>query len=153
MLLIRRMMSGTYAHPEFNDTPDYVRTHSNKVQIHAMGVETEPKRRFIPSKWERQKVMKIVKGIREGRIKINEKKEPKQEEYLLWGDDNTTGEEQGKGKGPPSIQAPKLTLPGHNASVETVDNRCIWNVNFLKKYLLHRNSMLEVCKMNYITFK
>ena len=116
MLLIRRMMSGTYAHPEFNDTPDYVRTHSNKVQIHAMGVETEPKRRFIPSKWERQKVMKIVKGIREGRIKINEKKEPKQEEYLLWGDDNTTGEEQGKGKGPPPIQAPKLTLPGHNAS-------------------------------------
>ena len=44
------------------------------------------------------------------------KKEPKQEEYLLWGDDNTTGEEQGKGKGPPPIQAPKLTLPGHNAS-------------------------------------
>ena len=116
MLLIRRMMSGTYAHPEFNDTPDYVPIHSNKIQIHAMGVETEPKRRFIPSKWERQKVLKIVKGIREGRIKINEKKEPKQEEYLLWGDDNTTGVEQGKGKGPPSIQAPKLTLPGHNAS-------------------------------------
>ena len=116
MLLIRRIMSGSYAHPEFNDTPDYVRTHTHTVQVHAMGVETEPKRRFIPSKWERQKVLKIVKGIREGRIKINEKKPPKQEEYLLWGDDNTTGVEQGQGKGPPPIQAPKLALPGHNAS-------------------------------------
>ena len=117
LTLIRNVMKGNFAHPEFNDTPDYVPLHSNNVQIHAMGSENEPKRRFIPSKWERKRVMKIVQGIKEGRIKINEEKKPKPEAYLLWGDDNTTGDGAGRGnKAPPRLPPPKPELPGHNAS-------------------------------------
>jgi ribosome biogenesis protein ERB1 len=115
MQLIRNVMKGNYAHPEFNDTPDYVPIHSHKVQVHAMGSEDEPKRRFVPSKWERKRVMKIVAGIKSGRIKINEEKQPKPEAFLLWGDDNTTGEDSNR-KGPPRLPPPKPELPGHAAS-------------------------------------
>lgn len=30
----------------------------------------EPKRRFVPSKWEMMKVHKIVQAIKEGRMKV-----------------------------------------------------------------------------------
>ena len=38
-----------------------------------------PKRRFMPSKWERIMINKIVQGIRLGRIKIGEKKKDPEE--------------------------------------------------------------------------
>ncbi|KAL7424185.1 Ribosome biogenesis protein erb1 [Cryptotrichosporon argae] len=44
----------------------------------------EPKRRFVPSKWEHQKVMKIVKAIREGRIVPNAPAKTKPSIYSIW---------------------------------------------------------------------
>jgi len=53
--ILKNLHSGTYAHPEFDPTaPQYNLTdlYSSEVEIHPMNSGTEPKRRFIPSKWE-----------------------------------------------------------------------------------------------------
>ncbi|KAG7539693.1 hypothetical protein FFLO_03410 [Filobasidium floriforme] len=44
----------------------------------------EPKSRFVPSKWEHKKVMKIVKAIREGRIIPNRPPVEKPKVYAIW---------------------------------------------------------------------
>jgi ribosome biogenesis protein ERB1 len=52
----------------------------------------EPKSRFVPSKWEHKKVMKIVKAIREGRITPNAPAVEKPKVYAIWskGDEERT---------------------------------------------------------------
>lgn len=47
---------------------------SSKAEIMPLSAAPEPKRRFIPSKHEAKRVMKIVKAIREGRIITNKPK-------------------------------------------------------------------------------
>ena len=70
MELIRNMLSGGYAHPEFNDHQEFVPFFSQNVQIHPLTHAPAPKARFLPDKWERQKVLKIAQAIKEGRIVI-----------------------------------------------------------------------------------
>lgn len=45
-----------------------------------------PKRKFMPSKWERMMVNKIVTGIKLGRIKLDEDEKEEEEEPMfdLW---------------------------------------------------------------------
>jgi hypothetical protein len=50
--LVQRIHSGTYAHPEFDPYPDAIDVYSDKVEIFALNADDEPKRRFVPSKWE-----------------------------------------------------------------------------------------------------
>ena len=53
--------------------------------IHPVINRPEPKRRFLPSLWERKKITKLVKLIKAGKIKPIEKpKKPKF--YMIWGD-------------------------------------------------------------------
>lgn len=82
-----------------------------------------PKRAFLPSKWERIKVNKLVQAIKLGRITFDDSKtKPKTEEPLwdLW--ENTTEEESRVlRRMPPSISAPKLKLPGHSESYNPSD--------------------------------
>ena len=115
MELIRNMLSGGYAHPEFNDHQEFVPFFSQNVQLHPMTNAPAPKHRFLPDKWERQKVLKIAQAIKEGRIVIGEKKEKKQDLYMLWGDDESSGFVKGK-KAPPRLAMPKMVLPGHKES-------------------------------------
>ena len=112
--LIRNMLKGGYAHPEFNDHQEFVPFFSQNVQIHPLTAAPAPKARFLPDKYERQKVLKIAKAIKEGRIIIGEKKEAP-EIYMLWGDDESSGFVKGK-KAPPRLAMPKMTLPGHKES-------------------------------------
>lgn len=59
------------------------------------------------------RVMKIIKGIEEGRIVLDKKVEEKPDSYLLWQD----GEDSTKvRKGPAHVPAPKMALPGHAES-------------------------------------
>ncbi len=60
--LLRRMQTGQVAHPEHDPYPEYVDYFTGHINIHAMNDRPEPKRRFLPSKWEWMKVMKIAKG-------------------------------------------------------------------------------------------
>mmetsp|Transcript_13468 Transcript_13468/g.48998 ORF Transcript_13468/g.48998 Transcript_13468/m.48998 type:complete len:751 (-) Transcript_13468:191-2443(-) len=77
----------------------------------------EPKRRFIPSKWEAKKVVKLVRALRKGWIKPKEKESVKDRQpptYLMWSDDNKVAEKTAVNL--PYIAAPKPTLPGHEQS-------------------------------------
>jgi ribosome biogenesis protein ERB1 len=65
--IIRRMQMGAFAHPEHNDTPEYSDYASSIKEVMPLSAAPEPKRRFIPSKWEMMRVMKILKAIKEGK--------------------------------------------------------------------------------------
>lgn len=117
MEIIRRIQAGAFAHPEFEAYPEYVDYYTSEKMIHSMGNDQEPKSRFVPSKWERMKVMKIIKGIKEGRIKLDKEEEQKQEVYQMWFDDDQAQTR----KGPAHVQAPKMPLPGHIESYNPPD--------------------------------
>lgn len=75
----------------------------------------EPKRRFLPSKHEAKRIMKIVQAIREGRILPYKPPEEKEEEeepvyYDIWQD------EQPRPDHIMNIPAPKAAPPGYDLS-------------------------------------
>ncbi|KAK2466502.1 hypothetical protein APHAL10511_002144 [Amanita phalloides] len=85
-------------------------TGKGKEEIMPLSGALEPKRRWIPSKWEKKKVMKIVRAIRQGRILPSKPKSTtKSEFYSIWSSEVT-----------PSIvpppPPPKLKLPSHSES-------------------------------------
>ena len=45
----------------------------------------EPKRRFVPSKHEHEKIMKFVRAIRAGRMTVGPKKREEEKTYNIWG--------------------------------------------------------------------
>ncbi|KAH9062080.1 BOP1NT-domain-containing protein [Lactarius vividus] len=85
-------------------------TGAGKEEVMPLSAAPEPKRRWIPSKWERQKVMKIVRAIRQGRILPSKPKTTSSQPqfYAIWNDE------------PPSshvpLPAPKPHLPTHSES-------------------------------------
>jgi len=53
--ILRNLQTGTYAHPEFDPTAErynLIDIYSREREIHPLNDGTEPKRRFVPSKWE-----------------------------------------------------------------------------------------------------
>ena len=77
------------------------------------------KRSFIPSKWERMKVNKLIHAINKGWLKVDEEEEdPKSDEeeplYDLWGED--AKDPRTKGKLPPALVLPKTVRPEHDES-------------------------------------
>ncbi len=75
----------------------------------------EPKRRFLPSKHEAKRVMKIVRAIREGRILPYRPQEDREQEeetlhYDIWQD------EQPRPDHIMNIPAPKIAPPGYDLS-------------------------------------
>ena len=70
----------------------------------------EPKRRFVPSKHEAKRVMKIVKAIREGRIVPNKPIEEKPAYYDIWANEVAREDHI------MHIPAPKLPPPSHDES-------------------------------------
>eukprot|EP00744_Colponema_vietnamica_P002685 GILI01004181.1.p1 GENE.GILI01004181.1~~GILI01004181.1.p1 ORF type:complete len:673 (+),score=203.38 GILI01004181.1:721-2739(+) len=108
--LIDRIRAGQYAHSDFDPYDTWVEFDYPDGKIHPIGSEPEPKRRFLPSKWEAKKITKLVKAIREGRIKPPPPKAP--EVYDLWADEN---DEENR-RGPPAIAPPKVKPPSHAES-------------------------------------
>ncbi|KAL9270532.1 Ribosome biogenesis protein BOP1-like protein [Drosera capensis] len=80
-----------------------------EYSIHPLCNAPEPKRRFTPSKWERKKIVKLVRAIREGIIKFDVHVEQKTH-YDMWGSDASSLE---KTRGLPYIPPPKPMFPGH----------------------------------------
>lgn len=77
----------------------------------------EPKRRFVPSKHEAKRIMKIVRAIREGRIippkklkEMKEKEEAENRNFDLWGDSTETNDHI------MNLRAPKLPPPTNEES-------------------------------------
>lgn len=122
MEILRRIQAGAFAHPEHDANPDYVDYESSIKEIMPISGADEPKRRFLPSKWEMMRVMKIVKAIKEGRY-IDSKtahqnlilKNKSKSDYMIWNDqeDEILAESQ---KYKFHLPAPKMPLPGHEES-------------------------------------
>ncbi|XP_028762851.1 ribosome biogenesis protein BOP1 homolog [Neltuma alba] len=110
--VISKMIKGRAPHSDFDPYPDYVDWFKWDDAIHPLSNAPEPKRRFIPSKWEARKVVKYVRAIRKGLITFDK---PKEEDgpYLLWGDDSGSTE---KSNHLAYIPAPKPKVPGHEES-------------------------------------
>ncbi|MCO5574126.1 hypothetical protein L7F22_027905 [Adiantum nelumboides] len=111
--LIRRIRDGRVPHAEVDPYEPYVDWFNWEDKGHPLSSAPEPKRRFIPSKWEAKKVVKLVRAIRNGWIKLDKPKE-KPKLYLMWGDDLKTAERTANGLA--YIPAPKPKLPGHEES-------------------------------------
>ncbi|KAF9485377.1 ribosome biogenesis protein ERB1 [Pholiota conissans] len=80
-------------------------TGKGKEEIMPLSGALQPKRRWVPSKWEKQKVMKIVRAIRQGRIVPSKPKTAasKFEAYAIWSEPSSSN--------PPPLPAPKPALP------------------------------------------
>lgn len=111
--LIRRLLKGKAPHAEFDPYAPYVDWFKWDDAKHPLSNAPEPKRRFIPSKWESKKVVEYVRAIRKGLIKFDKPKEEPRV-YHLWGDDSSSTEKAGHGLA--YIPAPKSKLPGHEES-------------------------------------
>ncbi|KAJ7946583.1 Ribosome biogenesis protein BOP1-like [Quillaja saponaria] len=110
--LIRRLLKGKAPHPDFDPYAPYVDWFKYEDAKHPLSNAPEPKRRFIPSKWESKKVVEYIRAIRKGWIKFDK---PKEEPHfsLLWADDSGLTE---KANHLAYIPAPKPKLPGHDES-------------------------------------
>jgi len=106
--VIRRIRQRQY--PSLGtDTTSMVEFENPDAKIHPVSTAHPPKRRFLPSKWERMKVKKLVALLREG--KIRPPPPPKPEVWDLWSDEPTKVR-----RGLPPVPAPKMALPGHAES-------------------------------------
>ncbi|XVF61742.1 hypothetical protein PTKIN_Ptkin08bG0155000 [Pterospermum kingtungense] len=110
--LIRRLLKGKAPHAEFDPYAPYVDWFKWDDAKHPLSNAPEPKRRFIPSKWESKKVVEYVRAIREGLIKFDKPKEEPRF-YLLWGDDSSSAD---RNKHLAYIPPSKPKLPGHEES-------------------------------------
>ncbi|KAK3279018.1 Ribosome biogenesis protein 1 [Cymbomonas tetramitiformis] len=114
MEMVRRIRRGQFPDVNINPFEEYVDWMKwEDGGKHPLSSAPEPKRRFIPSKSEAKKVVKLVRALRRGWIKMDKpKEEPKT--YLLWADDNQIMEKNANGL--TYIPAPKPQLPGHDQS-------------------------------------
>ncbi|KAJ3977265.1 NUC169 domain-containing protein [Lentinula raphanica] len=84
-------------------------TGKGKEEIMPLTAAPEPKRRWVPSKWEHKKVMKIVRAIRQGRILPNKTKTTSQPQfYAIWNESSVSHA--------PPLPAPKPPLPTNSES-------------------------------------
>ncbi|CAA6664113.1 unnamed protein product [Spirodela intermedia] len=111
--LIGRILKGKTPHADVDPYAPYVDWFEWEEKGMPLSGAPEPKRRFIPSKWEHKKVVKYVRAIRKGLIKFEKQKE-KPRFYMLWGDDSSSAENTRHGLS--YIPAPKPKLPGHDES-------------------------------------
>ncbi|KAK8050655.1 ribosome biogenesis protein erb1 [Apiospora phragmitis] len=115
--LLRRVQMQEIPEEGYDPYPEYVPWFTHEEETMPISAAPEPKRRFLPSKHEQQRIMKIVRAIREGRIQPykppeeREQEEDEEEEmYDLWAN------EQAQPPHVMHIPAPKVAPPGFDLS-------------------------------------
>ena len=114
--LVKRIQKGENPDDSVNPYEDYVDWFSGELQVTPVTAVPEPKRRFVPSKHEAKRVMKIVRAIREGRIVPNKPKKTEEEEeaeqiFDIWADNLPEGTDHVM-----NLRAPKLPPPTNEES-------------------------------------
>ncbi|KAK3068992.1 Ribosome biogenesis protein erb1 [Teratosphaeriaceae sp. CCFEE 6253] len=120
---LRKITRGDVAGEGYDPYPDMVEwfTGKDREEVMPLTAAPEPKRRFVPSAHEHKRVMKMVKAIKEGRIKpfkpapTEEEREEREAEedfatYDVW------ATEQERPDHVMNIPAPKLPPPGYEES-------------------------------------
>ncbi|KAF8450788.1 NUC169 domain-containing protein [Boletus edulis BED1] len=107
--IIRRLQAGENpdgGYDPYGPTVEWF-TGKGKEEVMPLSAAPEPKRRWLPSKWEKQKIMKIVRAIRRGRIVGSKPKTAgdKPQLYDIWNEPPSNQ--------PPPLPAPKPALPTH----------------------------------------
>ncbi|KAH7887940.1 NUC169 domain-containing protein [Phlebopus sp. FC_14] len=110
--IIRRLQAGENpdaGYDPYEPTIEWF-TGKGKEEVMPLSAAPEPKRRWLPSKWEKQKIMKIVRAIRQGRIVGSKPKtsDDKLQFYAIWSEPPSNQ--------PPPLPAPKPALPTHAES-------------------------------------
>ncbi|CAO3624585.1 unnamed protein product [Mucor fragilis] len=109
--IIQRLQRGIIPDSTYDPYEPTVEWFTSKTEEMPLSARPEPKSRFVPSKWEHKKIMKIVRAIRQGRIVPRKPKDEKPRFYNLWGDDDAPREDHIM-----HIAAPKMKLPEHDES-------------------------------------
>jgi ribosome biogenesis protein ERB1 len=65
--IIRKLQTGSFPDADYEPYPDSVDFFTQDVMSMPLSAAPEPKRRFVPSKWEHKAVMKLVRAIRKVR--------------------------------------------------------------------------------------
>ena len=100
----------------YDPYPDLVEWFTSREEIMPLSAAPEPKRRFIPSKHEQKRVMKIVKAIKEGRIQPYRPPEERPEEERDYKTFDIWADEVPRPDHIMNIPAPKLPPPGYAES-------------------------------------
>ncbi|KAI4198814.1 MAG: hypothetical protein LQ350_005055 [Teloschistes chrysophthalmus] len=114
--VLRRIQTNEVAEDGFDPYPATIEYFTSKTETMPLSAAPEPKRRFVPSKHEAKRVMKIVKAIRENRI-LPYKPPPEEDEadagvqrYDVWANEAPRPDH------PMNVPAPKLPPPIHEES-------------------------------------
>ncbi|RMJ28042.1 hypothetical protein PHISP_01070 [Aspergillus sp. HF37] len=114
--LLRKVQMNEIPEEGYNPYEPTVEWFTSKQEIMPLSSAPEPKRRFVPSKHEAKRVMKIAKAIREGRILPYKPPSDEDEQdqdiikYDLWSDEAERPDH------PMHAPAPKLPPPGYEES-------------------------------------
>lgn len=114
--VLRKLTRNEVPEDGYDPYPDMVHYFTGKTEIMPLSAAPEPKRRFVPSKHEAKRVMKIVKAIREGRIKPYQPPPEQEEENLDVKNYDIWADEAPRSDHPMNIPAPKLPPPGYDES-------------------------------------
>ncbi|KAL6755488.1 NUC169 domain-containing protein [Haematococcus lacustris] len=116
--MIMAIRKGQFPHVEINPFEPYSDWFTRDVEKVPFNDAPVPKRRFIPSKHEEKKIVKLVQAIRKGWLKTSEQKQAatKPEVYMLWGDDTAADAANKTAVGLAYIPPAKPKLPGHEQS-------------------------------------
>lgn len=106
--ILRKLKAGWHPDGDFDPCPEFPDFFTQDVMVLPLSAAPEPKRRFVPSRWEHKKVMKIVRAIRQGLIVVPRENTPDKKGYSydLW-----ASGEQPRVPNVPKILAPKMKLP------------------------------------------
>ncbi|KAL9115281.1 MAG: hypothetical protein Q9187_007341, partial [Circinaria calcarea] len=114
--VLKRIQMNEVPEEGYDPYPATIEYFTSKTEIMPLSAAPEPKRRFIPSKHEAKRVMKIVRAIREGRILPYKPPAEEDEEdqgikrYDIWANEAPRPDH------PMNIPAPKLPPPGYDES-------------------------------------
>lgn len=115
--ILRKIQMNEVPEDGYDPYPAMVEYFSGKLEVMPLSAAPEPKRRFVPSKHEAKRVMKIVRAIREGRI-LPYKPPPTEDKdedleiktYDVWANETPRPDHI------MNIPAPKLPPPGYEES-------------------------------------
>lgn len=113
--LIRKIQKNENPDENIDPYEPTIEWFTSEKEIMPLTAVPEPKRRFIPSKHEAKRIMKIVRAIRDGRIippsKVKEHEEQEKLNYDLWEDAQTDHQDHIM-----TLRVPKLPPPTNDES-------------------------------------